>query len=204
MAELYRTIENPLVVVLARMEHVGIAVDVDELRALERPLDGRGRRASVRELRTVAGRDDFNLNSPKQLREILFDRARPESGQEDQDRLLDRRRDAGEDRATSGPSSSIRCCGTARSRSCAAPTARACSPRSPPTGGSTPRSTRPWPAPAGCQSDQPNLHNIPVRTRGGASVPQGVRAGAGHAAARRRLQPDRAALHRPPGRPIPG
>ena len=38
---------------------------------------------------------------------------------------------------------------TARSRSCGRPTARACSPRSPPTGASTPRSTRPWPAPAG-------------------------------------------------------
>ena len=51
--------------------------------------------------------------------------------------------------ATSGRSSSIRCCNTARSRSCAAPTASVCSPRSRPTGASTPPSTRPWPAPAG-------------------------------------------------------
>jgi DNA polymerase-1 len=34
MADLYATIENPLVRVLARMEHVGIAVDGTELRAL--------------------------------------------------------------------------------------------------------------------------------------------------------------------------
>ncbi len=72
MAELYRTIENPLVVVLAKMEHVGIAVDVAELRALGARLsaevDGLGA-----ELRRVAGRDDLNLNSPKQLREILYD-----------------------------------------------------------------------------------------------------------------------------------
>ena len=52
---------------------------------------------------------------------------------------------------TSGPSSWNRCCATARSRSCAAPTARGCSPRSPPTGGSTRRSTRPSPAPDGCR-----------------------------------------------------
>ncbi len=38
MAELYRTIENPLVLVLAKMEHVGIGVDVDELRALGKRL----------------------------------------------------------------------------------------------------------------------------------------------------------------------
>ena len=34
MAELYDTIENPLVLVLAKMEHVGVGVDIDELRAL--------------------------------------------------------------------------------------------------------------------------------------------------------------------------
>ncbi len=72
MAELYRTIENPLVVVLAKMEHVGIAVDVDELRALGARLSAEVDALGA-ELRTVAGRDDLNLNSPKQLREILYD-----------------------------------------------------------------------------------------------------------------------------------
>ena len=48
-------------------------------------------------------------------------------------------------------------------------------------------------------SDQPNLHNIPVRSEVGPRVPPGLRAGAGLRAARGRLQPDRAALHRPPG-----
>ncbi len=72
MAELYRTIENPLVGVLARMEHVGIGVDVDELRALVARLNEEVQTLQ-RELRVVAGRDDLNLNSPKQLREILYD-----------------------------------------------------------------------------------------------------------------------------------
>jgi DNA polymerase-1 len=72
MAELYRTIENPLVLVLAKMEHVGIGVDVDELRALGTRLSDEVQ-ALQAQLREVAGRDDLNLNSPKQLREILYD-----------------------------------------------------------------------------------------------------------------------------------
>ena len=72
MAELYRTIENPLVLVLAKMEHVGIGVDVDELRALGKRLADEVQTLQG-QLREVAGRDDLNLNSPKQLREILYD-----------------------------------------------------------------------------------------------------------------------------------
>ena len=72
MAELYRTIENPLVLVLAKMEHVGVGVDVDELRALNKRLADEVEELGV-ELREVAGRPDLNLNSPKQLREVLYD-----------------------------------------------------------------------------------------------------------------------------------
>ncbi len=72
MAGLYRTIENPLVLVLAKMEHVGIGVDVDELRALGKRLSDEVQTLQA-QLREVAGRDDLNLNSPKQLREILYD-----------------------------------------------------------------------------------------------------------------------------------
>jgi DNA polymerase I len=72
MAELYRTIENPLVLVLAKMEHVGIGVDVEELRALGKRLADEVQTLQAT-LREVAGRDDLNLNSPKQLREILYE-----------------------------------------------------------------------------------------------------------------------------------
>jgi DNA polymerase-1 len=72
MAELYRTIENPLVFVLAKMEHVGVGVDVVELRTLGERLSAEVRTLQA-ELREVAGRNDLNLNSPKQLREILYD-----------------------------------------------------------------------------------------------------------------------------------
>jgi DNA polymerase-1 len=72
MAELYRTIENPLVWVLAKMEHVGVGVDVGELQAISGRLADEVASLGIT-LREVAGRDDLNLNSPTQLREILYD-----------------------------------------------------------------------------------------------------------------------------------
>ncbi len=70
MADLYRSIENPLVRVLAHMEHVGIAVDSAELRALHERLSSEVARLTA-EIHRVAGRV-FNINSPVQLREILY------------------------------------------------------------------------------------------------------------------------------------
>ncbi len=71
MAELYETIENPLVVVLARMEHVGIAVDRPFLEQLHQKLTADVARLGE-ELRTISGHDDLNVNSTIQLRQILF------------------------------------------------------------------------------------------------------------------------------------
>jgi len=70
MAELYATIENPLVEILAKMEHVGIAVDRVELQRLSDRLAGEVQRLSA-VLQEVVGRP-FNINSPVQLREILY------------------------------------------------------------------------------------------------------------------------------------
>ncbi len=72
MADLYREVENPLVVVLAKMEHVGVGVDVAELEALNARLADECE-TLIGELRKEAGHDDLNLNSPKQLREILYE-----------------------------------------------------------------------------------------------------------------------------------
>lgn len=70
MGALYDEIENPLVRVLARMEHVGVGVDVTELRTLNERFTAECARLQT-EVQRVAGRE-FNLNSPIQLREILF------------------------------------------------------------------------------------------------------------------------------------
>jgi DNA polymerase-1 len=70
---LYDDIEVPLVRVLARMEHVGVGVDAAELRALRDRLT-----SEVESLRAAiwedAGIGEFNVNSTPQLREILFDK----------------------------------------------------------------------------------------------------------------------------------
>ena len=67
---LYRDVENPLVRVLARMEHLGIAVDRGALVAVRDRLAAESASLTT-ELYRVAGRD-FNVNSTNQLREILY------------------------------------------------------------------------------------------------------------------------------------
>ena len=67
---LYADIENPLVRVLAKMEHVGIAVDRKELESIRDRLTTETVELTQK-LHGIAGRT-FNLNSPTQLREILY------------------------------------------------------------------------------------------------------------------------------------
>lgn len=72
MERLFYEVEMPLVTVLARMQRRGIRLDVPALTAMSRELDGR-LAALTREVYALAG-GEFNLSSPPQLREILFDR----------------------------------------------------------------------------------------------------------------------------------
>ncbi|CAN5640469.1 DNA polymerase I [soil metagenome] len=71
LRSLHDEIEVPLVAVLARMEHVGVGVDVDELRALSDRLAGECKELAA-QIQADAGRE-FNVNSTLQLREVLFD-----------------------------------------------------------------------------------------------------------------------------------
>jgi len=70
LEDLYRTMEMPLIRVLADIEMAGIKIDPDKLQAiskeLERELEGIRRRVYF-----LAG-EEFNINSPKQLSNILF------------------------------------------------------------------------------------------------------------------------------------
>jgi DNA polymerase-1 len=70
-AELLVDMELPLTYVLADMEAVGIAADPDGLLALQAEL-GAGVKDVEQEAHQLVGRE-FNLGSPKQLQEILFD-----------------------------------------------------------------------------------------------------------------------------------
>lgn len=72
LEKLNAEIEVPLVAVLAKMEHLGVGVDRDELQALNDRFA-----AEVAELTALIHADageEFNLNSTPQLRAILFDR----------------------------------------------------------------------------------------------------------------------------------
>ena len=71
VSSLFAAIELPLIPVLARMEHVGVAVDRGRLEEITAHLTSEVARLTT-ELHALAGRD-FNLNSPVQLRTILFD-----------------------------------------------------------------------------------------------------------------------------------
>jgi DNA polymerase I len=70
LSPLYDEIERPLVRVLARMEEVGIRVDEDMLRGLAKSLAEEARRLEL-EIQELAG-EPFIVNSTKQLREVLF------------------------------------------------------------------------------------------------------------------------------------
>lgn len=65
-------IECPLLPVLTRMEHRGVSIDVQALREFGLELEKRASELHQR-IQEVAGAA-FNLNSPKQLGEVLFER----------------------------------------------------------------------------------------------------------------------------------
>ena len=72
LTSLNDSIEVPLVRVLARMEHLGVGVDVDVLRALNASLteECETERAAI----VAAAGEEFNVNSTPQLRTVLFER----------------------------------------------------------------------------------------------------------------------------------
>ncbi|MGE5310747.1 MAG: DNA polymerase I [Nitrospirota bacterium] len=72
LAPLFRTIELPLVRVLARMEFSGVRVDVAALEKLSAELDQR-LEARIDQIYRLAG-GPFNINSPQQLGTVLFEK----------------------------------------------------------------------------------------------------------------------------------
>jgi DNA polymerase I len=70
-ARLLREVELPLVGVLRDMERVGVAVDTDHLASLSATLGGQVK--AVEEMAHAAAGHEFNLGSPKQVQQVLFD-----------------------------------------------------------------------------------------------------------------------------------
>lgn len=69
---LYEKIEKPLILILQRMEENGVKIDVGYLRNLSRELKKR-ETDLTKEIYKLAGQE-FNIASPQQLKEILFDK----------------------------------------------------------------------------------------------------------------------------------
>ncbi|MSO74321.1 MAG: DNA polymerase I [Alphaproteobacteria bacterium] len=78
LCTVYETIERPLIPVLARMESAGIKVDRAALARLSEDFSKRIAKFET-EIHKLAGRS-FNIGSPKQLGEILFDEMGLEGG----------------------------------------------------------------------------------------------------------------------------
>ncbi len=72
LAGVYEKIDLPLAPVLADMERIGIRVDPKELEKMSRSMEKEVRRLE-QEIWKLAG-NEFNINSPAQLAEILFDK----------------------------------------------------------------------------------------------------------------------------------
>ena len=74
----YETLERPLVMVLADMERAGITIDPEMLRKLSNDF-AKQQVLLETEIHKLAGQE-FNIGSPKQLGEILFDKMKMDGG----------------------------------------------------------------------------------------------------------------------------
>jgi DNA polymerase-1 len=78
LLSVYESMEMPLVGVLADMEIAGVKVDTRLLAAMSGDMEAQ-LQALTGEIHTLA-KGEFNINSPPQLREVLFDRLGLQSG----------------------------------------------------------------------------------------------------------------------------
>ncbi len=76
--KLYRRLEQPLIPVLADMEHQGVAVDTKALRGLSAELKAELDRLE-KKIYEEAG-TEFNINSPQQLAHVLFEKLQLPAG----------------------------------------------------------------------------------------------------------------------------
>jgi DNA polymerase I len=175
MVTVYETIERPLIPVLAALERKGVLVDPAALRALSRDFAQR-MGAMEDEIYKLAG-ETFNIGSPKQLGEILFDKLGMPGGGKTKTGAYKTDQDVLEDLAASGhdlPAKVLEWRQIAKLKSTYTDTL--VEQINPDTG----RIHTSY-AMAGAQtgrlsSTDPNLQNIPIRTEEGRKIRQAFRA----------------------------
>ncbi len=72
LADLASELEFPLITVLAEMEHTGVKVDTETLGEISKQLEGEVEQLAA-EIHEDSG-EEFNIDSPKQLSGVLFDK----------------------------------------------------------------------------------------------------------------------------------
>ena len=195
---IYESMEMPLVAVLADMERAGVKVDTALLAAHEPRHGGAAPVADARDPPARQGRVQHQLARPSS-REVLFERLELKSGEEDRQdagRLHRRGRARG---AGARPRAAAQILDY-RSVQKLKSTYVDALPElvNPETGRIHATFNQTVAATGRLSSTDPNLQNIPIRTRRGPADPRGLRRRAGAPAALRRLQPDRAARARAP------
>ena len=78
LCELYHTVEEPLIRVLADMEETGVTLDTEELKTYERELNEELEKLNE-QVKELAGTESLNVNSSKQIGEILFEKLKIEA-----------------------------------------------------------------------------------------------------------------------------
>ena len=71
LTDLFRTVEKPIITILEGMQKVGITLDVEKLRIMSNDLHAQVK-VLEKNIHTLAG-VDFNVASPKQLGDVLYD-----------------------------------------------------------------------------------------------------------------------------------
>ena len=82
LERVYRELEEPLIPVLADIERAGVRVDTRGARRPRLRMQTRARRTARRRSSRLAG-EEFNINSPKQLADVLFVKLNLHGRQED-------------------------------------------------------------------------------------------------------------------------
>jgi DNA polymerase-1 len=179
MVTVYETIERPLIPVLAAMEREGVRVDPEALRGLSR--DFTQRMAGLEdEIRELAG-EDFNVGSPKQLGEILFEKMSLPGGKKGKTGAYATGADVLEDLAAQGHDLPARVLDWRQLAKLKSTYSDALVEQINPDTGRVHTSFAMAAASTGrLSSTDPNLQNIPVRTEEGRKIRQAFVAGAGN------------------------
>ena len=192
VTRVYETMERPLVPVLAEMEAHGVRVDRQALSRLSGDFAQR-MAALEEEIHALAG-GRFNVGSPKQLGEVLFDQMGLGGGRKGKTGAYATGADVLEELAAQGhdlPARVLDWRMLSKLKSTYTDTLQ--DAINPETGRVHTSYQIAGAATGRLASTDPNLQNIPVRTDEGRRIREAFVAEAGQRAAQPRLQPDRAA-----------